>query len=1598
MKSIGFALASSLVWSFASGPAHAQEIVDCNDNGTDDSLEANCDGLGLIDACEIALGAPDCNVNEVPDGCDVADGGASFDCNTNGVPDSCELDCNENGLHDSCDIEAGTSEDCNENGLPDECDIRVDEGGGTPPPAAPGLEGATNGIYTIGVASPTDSTYSYGSWQAHTGVLHPTGAGNDLLYDYDDGAFWYATNFSTLRVYKPEQAFVDYAPGAQGDGTATNLDPMLTTEGAMDGAVGWFTEWLIPEEALKLRQEVQVVGSTLATSAVYHTVIIENQGSEPQYIGWRNLYDWQVTELVEGVARDDDGPSNIIEDNRGNVLVAEQVTEYEHIPGPNQIVRIHAYPGPSTYDVVQSLTFDPGFIPGRPVTTPESYGFVSWSRSIGSTFDYPIDPTLDISSPGGPDDVAGLSWFGKTAETALEVPPGQSIMITQVLFGTMPDEPPPIGGTSEDCDDNGIPDECQADCDGDGAADACEILDGSETDLDDNGVPDSCEDCNENDIPDSLDIQDETSEDCDADGTPDECQSDCNDNGIIDACDDPTEICDGVDNDCNEQTDEGCDDDEDGHCDPAIGCSATLPQSCLTCEDCNDGDELVFPGQTERCNGQDDNCVDGADELFPEVGDPCTSGFGLCERDGFLECNDDQNGTVCDAVPGEPSAEVCDGQDNNCNDETDEGFDVGATCTRGQGECEAEGEIVCVSNAAACDAVTGTPTTEVCDDLDNDCDGVVDGILEDPDFEVCGLETVIHTGPGALVGVTTATFTYSNPSDPTNPSFECSVDGGLWVDCDGGTLTLTGITDGQHVLLVRAADDEGDVDPTPAFWVWEVDTTVPDTIIVSKPADPSQSDTAVFTFGATIPDVGGYFCAIDDGEFEPCDPTLVLTGLEDGEHTIEVYVVSTSGIADPTPETYTWTVDTSAPETEIVTGPGAVTADSTPTFTYRDPEDAQHATFECRVDGGAWVPCNGGTFTSATLVDGPHQFAVRSVDGAIADPTPATYTFVVDTTPPDTLVIAGPADPSQNPDAHFVFGADEAPVTFECALVMGTGEPAEDDWAPCDQDETFADLEDGTYTLYVSATDEVGNTDPTPAEHTWTIDTSFPETEITSGPVLVGTDDGATFTFEDPTDPTVDDFECRLDGGAWVACGSGTVTYDDDDLDEGTHTFEVRSCEDVAGARRCDPTPDAQTFEVTESPCPEDRTAPTLTCTGPTIAECVAGGATVTSGIGATGTDACGQVVITVATETTTFPLGDTPVLVTGTDANGNAASCVSLVRVVDTQAPTITCAEAVARSTPSDACGLAIELTAPTVADGCQTSGSLVVYNDAPPIFGPGTTQVLWTVLDAAGHTASCKQDVVVTDDVALTLDCPDTITEDAPADACAWSGTVTAIGTDNCGVETIDVDVTGTWAVGESDVLFEASDASGNEASCTSALTVNDVTAPTVACPTASSGAAIPTAADACGVTITFEDVTCEDADGNALTSCPVTAQGGALVVGELPTSDVTVRYTVVATDPSDNSADADCSFTITGVVVDDDFDDDGVPDDEDNCPIVPNADQSDVDGDDIGDVCDPEDSGVIATGGAGCAGGDAGGLAGLLAALAAAVALARSRRREA
>jgi hypothetical protein len=207
------------------------------------------------------------------------------------------------------------------------------------------------------------------------------------------------------------------------------------------------------------------------------------------------------------------------------------------------------------------------------------------------------------------------------------------------------------------------------------------------------------------------------------------------------------ETCDGADQNCNGFADETFPELK-ATCHAGLG--ACRREGAYVCNAAGDGVECnAVPGPEvpEACNGIDDDCDGATDEEWPDRGKGCLAGQGECRRAGALVCNAEGTALRCDAVEGVPSAEVCDGLDNDCNGDTDEDpkwADVGTVCTVGKGACAATGVVQC--NAAdragppVCSAVEGTPATETCNGLDDNCDGFVD-------------ETWPDRGKGCLAGL-----------------------------------------------------------------------------------------------------------------------------------------------------------------------------------------------------------------------------------------------------------------------------------------------------------------------------------------------------------------------------------------------------------------------------------------------------------------------------------------------------------------------------------------------------------------------------------------------------------------------------------------------------------------------------------------------------------------------------------------------------------------------------------------------------------------------------------------------------------------------------
>jgi hypothetical protein len=321
------------------------------------------------------------------------------------------------------------------------------------------------------------------------------------------------------------------------------------------------------------------------------------------------------------------------------------------------------------------------------------------------------------------------------------------------------------------------------------------------------------------------------------------------------------EVCgDGVDNDCNGTPDDGFDFQNDvencGGCDQScflLRPPNTLPATpgCVNGEcryvciagfadhdnDRNDppgtspnGCEYTcprFPTVAEECNDLDDDCDGGVDEDLPatqdicprsdDAGTPCFGALATCrDPDGAGGL---PKGWYCvyapevDVDPTEPNllAEEgrCDGVDNDCDGQTDETFPtVGQECDNGLlGACRDVGERVCDPGdpyTTTCDlsvlpdADPAAPSAEVCNGVDDNCDGIRDNPdPADPDRVVDDMVHITHSGLDFWIYTYEASRPDADDLDPgVSDARACSRDGALpwtnvtWDDAEAACLAV----------------------------------------------------------------------------------------------------------------------------------------------------------------------------------------------------------------------------------------------------------------------------------------------------------------------------------------------------------------------------------------------------------------------------------------------------------------------------------------------------------------------------------------------------------------------------------------------------------------------------------------------------------------------------------------------------------------------------------------------------------------------------------------------------------------------------------------
>jgi hypothetical protein len=278
--------------------------------------------------------------------------------------------------------------------------------------------------------------------------------------------------------------------------------------------------------------------------------------------------------------------------------------------------------------------------------------------------------------------------------------------------------------------------------------------------------------------------------------------------------------------------------------------------------------------------------------------------------------------------------------------------------------------------------------------------------------------------------------------------------------------------------------------------------------------------------GAPTIDINNFECSLDGSSFSTCSSPAQFSGLSDGAHILEVTSIDNSGSKDPSPASFTWTVDTVPPDTlidsatdgnNITLTDGSNTESTSITFTFsgtdtsiEEGEEVGINHFECSIDGSSFSTCTSPVHYD-NISTGNHIVEIRTQDNSgNLDPSPSSFTWNVNSVQQDNNVasnITSPAlTPTNFPDTVITSTTDgsnnvigngtNTPFTsirfefstintdavdhFECSM-------DDSDFVPCTSPFIFPILPEGNHVFKVRFVGINGNMDESPATFVWNI-------------------------------------------------------------------------------------------------------------------------------------------------------------------------------------------------------------------------------------------------------------------------------------------------------------------------------------------------------------------------------------------------------------------------------------------------------------------------------------------------------------------------------
>jgi hypothetical protein len=319
-------------------------------------------------------------------------------------------------------------------------------------------------------------------------------------------------------------------------------------------------------------------------------------------------------------------------------------------------------------------------------------------------------------------------------------------------------------------------------------------------------------------------------------------------------------------------------------------------------------------------------------------------------------------------------------------------------------------------------------------------------------------------------------------ADEPGAAFECSLDGGAYAACSP-PVGYTGLAVGSHTFSVRATDAVGNTDTTPASHAWTIASSVVScgsqvTVGASADAWVDQSSRDQNKGTDSTLKVRTKNGAANVRALLQFNLPVAPAGCTVGTATLRVY--SDSAVNGRTLQVLQVTGPWTENSVTWVNQPGTIGAAATTT----SGTGWKQWTVTAMVNAMYGGTNNGFLIKDATENhNGGFEQAFHSREKGVDTPQLViTFVPVVDTTAPNTTIGSGPAATTTDTSATITFSASEADVVYQCRLDGGA-------WTWCVSPRSYTGLTVGTHTFEVRALDPAGNADPTPAVHSWSIQT-----------------------------------------------------------------------------------------------------------------------------------------------------------------------------------------------------------------------------------------------------------------------------------------------------------------------------------------------------------------------------------------------------------------------------------------------------------------------------------------------------------------------------